>query len=439
MAVGTPVIATGTGGSAEYLKAGRNALLAAPGDAEALARAVRRLAADGALRARLAAGGRRTAEAHPAERGTAVVARVLQEAVAGRPAPAPPPGPGRARSGSGSGPWATRRRRLRHTERVAMRSRSLVTPQRYAWIAYAALALLTLIVFTGAAVRLTGSGWAARPGPSARTPPSARRCAPTRASSSATGLLTGLVGLPCILAFVGARLRAPYRRDFFLLGFGLCLSVLAQAVLGGITVRTGLNPWTVMAHYLLSMVALVIAVVLAWRVYREQRGEEAPIEHPGRLVLAIRALIAYGAVVIAVGTASSACRPPRRRRGTGDEVVRPELPGRRHARLPHHGPRPPGRGLRRPHRRGVAVGAPARRPGLQRPLAITAILLAVQGVVGNVQYHLELPAELVWIHVALAAVTWNVMVWAVLAAGRPAGTQAPAPAESPQPRATVGV
>jgi len=39
-----------------------------------------------------------------------------------------------------------------------MRSRFAVTPQRYAWIAYAALALLTLIVFTGAAVRLTGSG-----------------------------------------------------------------------------------------------------------------------------------------------------------------------------------------------------------------------------------------------------------------------------------------
>ncbi len=93
MAVGTPVVATGTGGSAEYLRVGCNALLAAPGDAEALARAVRRLAADGALRARLAEGGRRTAEAHPAERGTAVVARVLQEAVADRPAAAPPRAP----------------------------------------------------------------------------------------------------------------------------------------------------------------------------------------------------------------------------------------------------------------------------------------------------------------------------------------------------------
>ncbi len=89
MAVGTPVVATGTGGSAEYLRAGGNALLVAPGDAEALAAAVRRLAADGALRARLAAGGRRTAEAHPAERGTATIARVLEDAAAGRPSAAP--------------------------------------------------------------------------------------------------------------------------------------------------------------------------------------------------------------------------------------------------------------------------------------------------------------------------------------------------------------
>jgi glycosyltransferase involved in cell wall biosynthesis len=65
MAVGTPVIATGTGGSAEYLRDEGNALLAAPGDPEALAGAVRRLAADAGLRARLAEAGRRTAEAHP--------------------------------------------------------------------------------------------------------------------------------------------------------------------------------------------------------------------------------------------------------------------------------------------------------------------------------------------------------------------------------------
>jgi glycosyltransferase involved in cell wall biosynthesis len=64
MAVGRPVVATGTGGSAEYLRDGENCLLAAPGDPAALARAVARLQSDAALRARLVAGGRATAARH---------------------------------------------------------------------------------------------------------------------------------------------------------------------------------------------------------------------------------------------------------------------------------------------------------------------------------------------------------------------------------------
>ncbi len=64
MAVGRPVVATGTGGSAEFLRDGVNALLVAPGDADALRGAVDRLARDPALRARLRAGGLATAREH---------------------------------------------------------------------------------------------------------------------------------------------------------------------------------------------------------------------------------------------------------------------------------------------------------------------------------------------------------------------------------------
>ena len=65
MAAGRPVVATGTGGSAEYLRDGVNCLLSAAGDAGALADAAARLAADGALRAMLVAGGAATARAYP--------------------------------------------------------------------------------------------------------------------------------------------------------------------------------------------------------------------------------------------------------------------------------------------------------------------------------------------------------------------------------------
>ena len=66
MGVGRPVVATGQGGSAEFLEDGVNCLLHPPGDAGALAAAVERLAADPGLRSDLAAAGRRTAEAHTA-------------------------------------------------------------------------------------------------------------------------------------------------------------------------------------------------------------------------------------------------------------------------------------------------------------------------------------------------------------------------------------
>ncbi len=64
MARGRPVVASGRGGSGEYLRDGENCLLSPAGDAEALAACVRRLAAEPALRARLRAGGLETAPRH---------------------------------------------------------------------------------------------------------------------------------------------------------------------------------------------------------------------------------------------------------------------------------------------------------------------------------------------------------------------------------------
>jgi glycosyltransferase involved in cell wall biosynthesis len=61
MACGTPGVATGTGGSAEFLRDGDNCLLFPKDDHAALAAALRRLAGDCPLRDRLVAGGARTA------------------------------------------------------------------------------------------------------------------------------------------------------------------------------------------------------------------------------------------------------------------------------------------------------------------------------------------------------------------------------------------
>jgi cytochrome c oxidase assembly protein subunit 15 len=53
-----------------------------------------------------------------------------------------------------------------------------------------------------------------------------------------------------------------------------------------------------------------------------------------------------------------------------------------------------------------------------RPLTVVLGLLALQGVVGGVQWALKLPGEIVWVHVALATITWLAMLWAVATAGR---------------------
>ena len=70
----------------------------------------------------------------------------------------------------------------------------------------------------------------------------------------------------------------------------------------------------------------------------------------------------------------------------------------------------------------IAVWLLLRRPGgdrrAQRPLGVVLGLLALQGAVGGVQWALELPSEIVWLHVALATATWLAMLWTVATAGR---------------------
>jgi glycosyltransferase involved in cell wall biosynthesis len=86
MARGRPVVATGRGGSAEYLRDGENCVLFEAGDAAALAAAVERLAHDADLRGRLRAGGLEAAPLHTAEHFNEAVARFLREAAGDRAA-----------------------------------------------------------------------------------------------------------------------------------------------------------------------------------------------------------------------------------------------------------------------------------------------------------------------------------------------------------------
>ncbi|MGA2930239.1 MAG: COX15/CtaA family protein, partial [Solirubrobacteraceae bacterium] len=134
-----------------------------------------------------------------------------------------------------------------------MRQRLVVTPVQYRRVAYATLIALTVIVFTGAAVRLTSSGLGCPDWP---------RCYGKALPPLSTHALiefgnraiSGIVGVLTVIAAVLGFTRRPYRRDLALLGLTLPVGVLAQAVLGGFTVREHLAPGFVMAHFSLSLI-----------------------------------------------------------------------------------------------------------------------------------------------------------------------------------------
>jgi len=291
-----------------------------------------------------------------------------------------------------------------------------VTPRAYERIAQAALAVLTLIVFTGAAVRLTGSGLGCPDWPKCKgglTPALDTHTA----IEFGNRLLTGVVALPCIAAFFGAFRRRPYRRDLMLIGGLLPVGVLGQAVLGGMTVWYGLAPGWVMAHHGLSMLLLIAAVALVWRAHYEPG--ERPRSTDRRMIWAVRGLVPLGAIAIFAGTVATAAGPHAGGAGTDDEVVRLRWFGldtldwaiQQHARIAAV------LGVA-----AVAVWWLARRRGFdsatRNALTVLCVALAAQGVIGTTQYLLELPAEIVWVHVALASLTWLAILWAAAAAGR---------------------
>ena len=147
-----------------------------------------------------------------------------------------------------------------------------VTPEQYLRVAYVALGALTLIVLTGAAVRLTGSGLGCPTWPKCygNVYPPLNTHAVIEFSNR---LITVPVCIAAGAAWLAAVRRRPYRRDLVWLGALLPLGVLAQAVLGGLTVKGQLDYGWVMGHFALSMLILVAATVLVWRAGRSAGRE----------------------------------------------------------------------------------------------------------------------------------------------------------------------
>lgn len=297
------------------------------------------------------------------------------------------------------------------------RMRRTFTPRQFQYVAYAALAVCTVIVFSGAAVRLSGSGLGCPDWP---------RCEGSRLTPElhthgliefGNRLMTSVVALPCLLAVWMAWRRQPYRRDLLLIALTLPVGVAAQAVWGGFTVIFDLAPGWVIMHFLLSMVLLIGCVALVWRATFEPG--ERPRTSDWLSTWAVRLLVLPGFATLAGGTIATAAGPHAGGEGTGDVVER----------ITWHGAGTLDWAIHRHGTTAAVFGVLSvavwllvvrrRRDALTRK-AMTALclLLAAQGAVGITQYQLHLPGEIVWVHVVLSSLIWIAVLTAVAAAGR---------------------
>jgi heme a synthase len=306
-----------------------------------------------------------------------------------------------------------------------------ISRDAYFVVASVALASLALIVLTGAAVRLTASGLGCPDWPKCYggTVPPANINAVIEYGNR---LLTGFVGIAVIAASALAFKRRPYRRHLALIGALLPLGVIGQAALGALVVKHHLAPGLVMFHFILSMMLLDAAFALMWCSRYEPDERRRSSDRLG--VWSVRGLLPLGQLTILLGTISTASGPHP---GDHDgELVRRfdfEGTGTLQWVVERHSLMAAIFGLS-----AVVVWFILARQGgdrrAMRPLTVMIALISLQAVIGGVQWALQLPAFLVWVHIAVATTTWLAALWTVAVAGRleprPERSAAPAPALS---------
>ena len=167
-----------------------------------------------------------------------------------------------------------------------------------------------LIVVTGGVVRLTGSGLGC----------------PTWPKCTADSLVTVQAqGLHGVIEFANRLLTfalliiAVFTVVLFwktvqrALAIGLLAGIPAQAVLGGLTVLTGLNPWLVGAHFALSAVLISLSSILVWRFYSPSLTGRSGLPRITSVAITITGLtsVVFGIIVTGAGPHAGDAKTPR--------------------------------------------------------------------------------------------------------------------------------
>ncbi len=276
-----------------------------------------------------------------------------------------------------------------------------VSPATYRKITVGALALLALIIVSGGAVRLTGSGLGCSDWPACENDQLVAPLETHAMIEFINRLVTGLVSAIVIAAVLGSHWRVPRRADLVWLSWGLVAGVLAQIVLGGLVVLYELPPVLVIGHFLLSMVLLWNAVVLLWRASDEGGDQSKSRARPHWVG---NAVVVLTSVVIVTGTIVTGAGP----HGGDEDAERIDVAVRDVAQI--HG--------------STVVALLAVLAGLVWWLwrrsapdqiqkwgrTVLGVALA-QGLIGYVQYFTGVPVLLVGAHIAGAALLWVVTVF----------------------------
>jgi cytochrome c oxidase assembly protein subunit 15 len=304
------------------------------------------------------------------------------------------------------------------TLRELLRSGRLLRP-----VALAQLVANVVIVVTGGAVRLSGSGlgcptWPRCTGNSYVTTPAMGWHGRIEFGNRTLTGAVGVLAVACVLLALAEQSRSRRRIWLAVLTFA---QIPAQAVLGGITVRTHLNPWAVACHFLLSM--LVIA--LAYQLYvasGEADGPRSLLVRPPLHALAWLTVGLSGAVLVAgaIVTGSGPHAGDEKAKRTG---LDPGMVAQLHTDLVML-------------LIGVSVAlwfalrATSAPRDTQRAAVVLIAVELAQGTIGFVQYFTHLPVLLVGLHMAGACVVW-VASLAVLSASRTRQVPVAAPTVAP--------
>jgi len=277
--------------------------------------------------------------------------------------------------------------------------------------AIATLVAQILIVGTGGAVRLTGSGLGC---------PTWPRCTDdsfvTTPEMGIHGIIEFgnrlltfvLIAIAIVMFVLVLRIRRE-RRDLFVLALVIGLGIPAQGVIGGFSVLTNLNPYVVGLHFVLSVVLVVLSTVLVYRVYAGPRGVRASV--PLWYSALTHATSALVAITILVGIITTGSGPHAGDSGASRNGLDSELLQHVHS-WPAY----------------ATVAATillligALRLGQPRLARFTGVLLAIEAVqvaVGLAQARLGLPEILVGAHMVLACCLAAAMTAVVLSLREP--------------------